>query len=89
MMESMSDTTFALPSEINGALQGVIGEAAILKRQQPELAEGLSAVIAHAERTLVLLERMRAAARDRIGEGDLTAAIPNSPEAYGQDEGFE
>ena len=88
MMESMSDTTFALASEINGALQGVIGEAALLRRQHPQLGESLDGVIHHAERTLVLLERMRAAAHERIGESDLTAAIPASPEAYDQDESY-
>ena len=40
MMESMSDTTFALASEINGALQAVVGEAAILRRQHPQPGEG-------------------------------------------------
>lgn len=88
MMDSMSDTTFALASEINGALQGVIGEAALVRREHPQLAEALDGVIHHAERTLVLLERMRAAAHDRIGESNLTAAIPASPEAYGQDETY-
>lgn len=88
MMESMSDTTFALASEVNGALQGVIGEASILRRQHPDLGPGLDEVIRHAERTLALLERMRAAAHERLGETSLTAAIPASPEAFGQDEGF-
>jgi transcriptional regulator with GAF, ATPase, and Fis domain len=88
MMESMSDTTFAVASEINGALQGVIGEASMLRRQHPELADGLDVVIRQAERTLDLLERMRAAAHERLGESGLTAAIPASPEAFGQDETF-
>jgi GAF domain-containing protein len=88
MMESMSDRAFALASDINGALQGVIGEASILRRQHPELAEGLDAVVGHAERTLQLLERMRAAAHERLSESDLTAVIPASPEAFGPDEGF-
>lgn len=88
MSISMSDTTFALASEISGTLQGVIGEAAIVRRQHPELAEALGAVIAHAERTLTLLDRMRAATRDRLGEADLTAAIPASPEAFGHDESY-
>src|SRR5204863_6795316 len=63
MMESMSNTTFALASEINGALQGVIGEAALLRRQHPNLTEALDAVMQHAERTLPLLERIRASAQ--------------------------
>lgn len=88
MMESMSQSTFALASDINGALQGVIGEASILRRQKPDVAESLDAVIGHAERTLALLERMRAAAQERLSEADLTAAIPASPEAFGQDEGY-
>lgn len=88
MMASMSDRTFALASEINNALQGVIGEAALLRRQHPAMAEGLDAVIQYAERTLLLLERMRAAAHERIAESDLTATIPNSPEAFGQDETY-
>ena len=86
MMESMSDTTFALASEINGALQAVVGEAAILRRQHPQLGEELDQVIHHAERTLALLERMRAAARERLGEADLTAAIPSGPEAFGEED---
>jgi transcriptional regulator with GAF, ATPase, and Fis domain len=88
MMESMSQTTFALASEINGALQGVIGEASILRRERPELAENLDTLIGHADRTLALLERMRAAAQERLTESDLAAAIPASPEAFGQDETY-
>lgn len=88
IMESMSDTTFALASEINGSLQGVVGEAALLRRQHPNLAEGLDTVIQHAERTMLLLERIRTASHERIGKSDLTAAIPASPEAFGQDESY-
>jgi transcriptional regulator with GAF, ATPase, and Fis domain len=88
MMESMTQTTFALASDINGALQGVIGEASILRRERPDVSESLDVIVAHAERTLALLERMRAAAQERLSEADLTAAIPASPEAFGQDEGY-
>jgi transcriptional regulator with GAF, ATPase, and Fis domain len=88
MMEQMSQTTFALASEINGALQGVVGEASIMRRERPELAASLDSLIGHADRTIALLERMRAAAQERLTDADLTAAIPASPEAFGQDEGY-
>ena len=88
MMESMSDTTFALASEINGALQAVVGEASILRRRHPELGESLDIVVRQTERTLDLLERMRAAAQERLGEAGLAAIIPASPEAFGQDEDY-
>jgi GAF domain-containing protein len=88
MAQSMSDTALALASEINGALQGVIGEASILRRQHPELGEGLDGIVLHVERTLSLLEKVRAAAHDRLDEAEITTAIPASPEAFADDDGF-
>ncbi len=51
-MESMADMSFSLASEVNGALQGVIGQCGVVAQMRPELAGGLDAVVRHAERTL-------------------------------------
>jgi transcriptional regulator with GAF, ATPase, and Fis domain len=88
MVESMSDSTLALASELNSALQGVIGEASILRRRHPDLGEGLDAIIRHGERTLALLERVRANAEDRLDDIEIPSAIPASPEAFAEDEAY-
>ena len=87
-METMSEMTIAMASEINGALQSVIGEGAILRKEHPELGAGLDNMVQQAERISALLERMRMAAHDRRGDGDAGGAIPASPEGFGRDQPF-
>lgn len=90
-MEKMSEVTLATASEINSALQTIIGHCDLLERGYPDpnLQRDLATVVHQAQRISDLLERMRAAAHERLKE--VTAeinqgGIPSSPEAYGETE---
>ena len=86
-METMSEFTLSIASDINGALQTIIGHCDLIERGYPDpnLHRDLATVVIQAQRIAELLEKMRAAAHDRLKE--VTAemqqgGIPSSPEAY-------
>ncbi len=90
-IEAMSDHTLAVASEINGALQTIIGHCDLLERGYPDasLHRDLSTVVRQAQRIAELLEKMRTAAQDRLKEAAASineTQIPSSPEAYGDRE---
>jgi transcriptional regulator with GAF, ATPase, and Fis domain len=87
-METMSDLTLSIATEINGALQTIIGHCDLLERAypNPELQRDLATVVLEAQRIAALLEKMRDAAKDRLKEVANAASqkgIPSSPEGYG------
>jgi GAF domain-containing protein len=85
-MEAMSELTLSVAAEINSALQTIIGHCDLLERgyQDPSLHRDLATVVRQAQRIAVLLEKMRAAARERMKEVEavVQAGIPSSPEAF-------
>ncbi len=90
-METMSEVTLSIASEINGALQTIVGHCDLIERGYPDpnLHRDLATVVFQAQRVSDLLEKMRLAAHDRLKE--VTAeikqgGIPSSPEAYGDRE---
>lgn len=88
-MEAMSELTLSIAAEINSALQTIIGHCDLLERGYPDpnLQRDLATVVRQAQRITGLLERMRAAAQDRLKEmADAVSqgGIPSSPEAYGK-----
>ena len=90
-MEAMSEVTLSIASEINGALQTIVGHCELIEHGYPDpnLHRDLATVVFQAQRVSDLLEKMRAAAQDRLKE--VTAeinegGIPSSPEAYGDRE---
>jgi len=90
-MEAMSDLTLSIAADINSALQTIIGHCDLLERgyPDPDLQRDLATVVRQAQRIATLLERMRAAAQDRLKEmADAMnqEEIPSSPEAYGKAE---
>jgi nitrogen-specific signal transduction histidine kinase len=90
-MEAMSELTLSIASEINSALQTIIGHCDLLERgyPNPDLQRDLATVVHQAQRIATLLERMRAAAQERLKEmADAVnqGGIPSSPEAYGKAE---
>lgn len=90
-METMSDLTLALGSEINGALQTIVGHCDLIERGYPDpnLQRDLATVVNQAQRIGDLLDRMRAAAHDRLKEVTEEVnqgGIPSSPEAYREPE---
>ena len=91
-MEAMSELTLSIAAEINSALQTIIGHCDLLERGYPDpnLQRDLATVVRQAQRIAGLLEKMRAAASERMREVEAAVAvtqagIPSSPEAYGID----
>ncbi len=87
-IEAMSDHTLAVASEINSALQTIIGHCDLLERGYPDpsLHRDLATVVRQAQRIAELLEKMRAAAYERLKEaqaGIQDSGIPSSPEGFG------
>ncbi len=90
-MEAMSELTLSIAAEINSALQTIIGHCDLLERgyPDPDLQRDLATVVRQAQRIATLLERMRAAAQERLKEmADAVnqGGIPSSPDAYNQAE---
>jgi len=90
-IEAMSDHTLAVASEINGALQTIIGHCDLLERGYPDAAlqRDLATIVVQAQRIADLLEKMRLAAHERLKEaaaGMSESGIATSPEAYGDRE---
>ena len=85
-VEAMSDETLSIASEINGALQTIVGHCDLLERAYPDpaLQRDLATVVRQSQRIAQLLDKMRTAAHDRLKEA--AASIPTSPEAYGDPE---
>jgi transcriptional regulator with GAF, ATPase, and Fis domain len=87
-MEAMSELTLSVASEMNSALQTIIGHCDLLERGYPDpsLQRDLATIVRQAQRIAGLLDKMRADARGRLKEVADTVAqqngIPSSPEAY-------
>ncbi|MCA1560260.1 MAG: GAF domain-containing protein [Acidobacteria bacterium] len=87
-MEAMSEVTLSIATEINSALQTIIGHCDLLEREYPDpnLQRDLATVVRQAQRISELLEKMRASAHERLKEAASTineGGIPSSPEAFG------
>ena len=87
-IEAMSDQTLAVSSEINNALQAIVGHCDLLERAYPDtpLRRDLATIVAEAQRITELLEQMRRAVNERLKEATVSmheSGIPSSPEAIG------
>lgn len=86
-MEAMSELTLSVSSDINSALQTIIGHCDLLERGYPDpnLQRDLATVVRQAQRIATLLEKIRAAAHERMKEVEaaVQAGIPSSPEEFG------
>jgi GAF domain-containing protein len=90
-MEAMSEVTLSIAAEINSALQTIIGHCDLLERSHADeaLQRDLETIVHQAERISELLEKMRAAAAERLKEVAATirqSGIPSNPENYGNRE---
>ncbi len=88
-METMSELTLSIASEINSALQTIVGHCDLLERGYPDigLQRDLATIARQAQRITTLLEKMRVAAHERMKEVAHSVhqhAIPSSPERYGE-----
>lgn len=68
--EAMANLTITTATEINGALQTIVGQCDLLERNQtdPRLQRDLAVVVRQAQRIADLLDVMRATARERLRE---------------------
>lgn len=87
LMEAMSELTLSIAAEINSALQTITGHCDLLERGYPgtELQRDLATIVRQAQRISSLLDKMRAAARERLEQTAETVnqgGIPSSPDAY-------
>jgi signal transduction protein with GAF and PtsI domain len=89
-MEAMSEMTLSIATEINSALQTIIGHCDLLERGYPDpnLQRDLATVVRQAQRIEELLAKMRQAAHERMKEVEAAVAvneagIPASPEEFG------
>jgi GAF domain-containing protein len=88
-MEAMSEMTLAIATEINSALQTIVGHCDLLERGSADanLRRDLAMIVRQAQRIEGLLTKMRAAANERMKEVEAAvteAGIPSSPEGYGE-----
>lgn len=88
-IEVMADATLSVATDINSALQTIVGHCAILERSYPDpgLQRDLDTVVRQAHRIAELLETMRSGAHERLREvaSSIEASrIPTSPDAYEQ-----
>lgn len=93
-MEAMSELTLSIAADINSALQIIIGHCDLIERAYPDpnLQRDLATVVIQAQRIAGLLEKMRAAAHERMKEVEAAveqAGIPSSPEAFVNSRPFE
>jgi signal transduction histidine kinase len=91
-MEAMSELTLSIATEINSALQTIIGHCDLLERgyPDPDLHRDLATVMYQAQRISGLLDKMRAAAHIRLKEVAETVnqgGVPTSPESYNEGDG--
>jgi nitrogen-specific signal transduction histidine kinase len=83
----MSEMTLSIATEINSALQTIIGHCDLLERGYPDpgLQRDLVTVVRQAQRIEGLLAKMRAAAHERLREVEAAvneSDVPSSPEAF-------
>lgn len=87
-MEAMAELTMTTATEINSALQTIVGHCDLLEREYPDpsLQRDLATVVRQAQRIEGLLARMRAVAQERMKEAAESGGIPSSPEGFAEPE---
>lgn len=84
-VETITELTLGLSSEINGALQSIIGYCDLMEREHPDEAvrRDVTLIMHQAQRIAALLEKMRTASHQRLSEAaESVKNIPASPEAF-------
>ena len=88
-METLAEASLTLATDVNNALQAIIGQCGVLEALRPESAEDVRVILSQADRIATLLERMRTMAQERLRDAatpTAAAGIPASPEAFADDE---
>ena len=87
-METLAEMSLSLSTDVNSALQAIIGQCGVLEALKPDSAEDVQVILSQADRIAMLLDRMRIAAQERLREAAAPAhaGIPASPEEFADDE---
>jgi nitrogen-specific signal transduction histidine kinase len=89
-MDTLAETSLSLSTDVNSALQAIIGQCGVLETLRPEAAEDVQVILSQADRIATLLERMRTAAQERLRDAAAapaqSAGIPASPEEFTDEE---
>lgn len=85
-METLAEVSLSVATDINGALQAIIGRCGVLTTLRPETAEDVDVIVSQADRIMQLLDRVRTAALERLeaNTAHQTEGIPASPEEFGE-----
>jgi GAF domain-containing protein len=72
-MEAMSELTLSIASDINSALQAIVGHCDLLARtnEHSALERDIAMIVQQAKRIAALLEKMRQAAAERLRQADM------------------
>lgn len=84
-METLAEMSLSLSTDVNSALQAIIGQCGVIEALKPDSADDVRVILSQADRIATLLERMRTAAQERLRESATptqTAGIPASPEEF-------
>jgi transcriptional regulator with GAF, ATPase, and Fis domain len=88
-METLAEVSLSVSTDINSALQAIIGQCGIIGATTPSVASDVDVIINQADRISTLLERVRTTAQERLRDAAApihSGAIPASPEEIASEE---
>jgi GAF domain-containing protein len=88
-METLAEVSLSLATDINSALQAIVGQCGVIGTIRPEVAADVDVILSQADRISSLLDRMRSAAQERLKDAASAAqsgTIPASPEEFAVEE---
>ena len=85
-MEAMSELTLSIASDINSALQTIVGHCDLMSRStnDPAVDHDLDTIVQQAKRIAELLEKMRLAAADRLRETSVSMSQSEGSRSPGE-----
>jgi transcriptional regulator with GAF, ATPase, and Fis domain len=88
-METLAEVSLAVSTDINSALQAIIGQCGVIGATTPGVASEIDVIIQQADRITTLLDRVRSTAHERLRDaaGPIhSGSIPASPEEIASEE---
>ena len=88
-METLAEVSLSVSTDINSALQAIIGQCGVIGTTTPSVSADIDVIINQADRISSLLERVRTTAQERLRDAAApmhSRAIPASPEEIATEE---
>ncbi|TAK15997.1 MAG: GAF domain-containing protein [Acidobacteria bacterium] len=88
-METLAEVSLSVSTDINSALQAIIGQCGVIGTLTPAVASDVDVIIGQADRIKTLLERVKTTAQERLRDAAApihSGAIPESPEEIASEE---